>query len=325
MTAVASLGAVSPLRFTPAAALAAKASTTDLLELWLAGKARGTRRAYDHALTDFGRWALGELAATPATTLATLLGAGHAQAQRLALGWAADLQARGLAPRTITRMLSAVSSLVKMARVAGLVTWRLEALPSSNEARHDRSGPKRHHVAALVEHLEELVPDPAAVRDLAIVRLLHGAGLRRAELCALDVEHVVAGAVLVKRKGRRELTQLSIGPKAEAALRAWLEVRGVAPGAVFQRLDRARAALSCHPGRMSGEAVRLMLRARAKACGIRTTVRPHGLRHRGATDAERAGYHELLAFGGWSSANSAKQYLDDREDARARAITRVEV
>jgi len=37
-------------------------------------------------------------------------------------------------------MLSSISSVVRMARVAGLVTWRLEALPSSTEARHDRSG-----------------------------------------------------------------------------------------------------------------------------------------------------------------------------------------
>lgn len=311
---------MTALTLTPAAALASKASATDLLATWLATKAPGTRRLYDHALTRFGSWALGELAATPATTLATLLGAGHAQAQRLVLGWHADLVAEGLAPRTITRMLSSLSSLVTMARVAGLVNWRLEALPSSNEARHDRSGPKRHHVAALVEHLEELAPDPSAVRDLAIVRLLHGAGLRRAELCALDLEHVESGAVQVRRKGRRELTRLSIGPKAEAALRAWLAARGDAPGAVFQRLDRAGKG-----GRLSGEAVRLLLIARAKACGIKAPVRPHGLRHRGATDAERAGYHELLAFGGWSSAQSAKQYLDDREDARARAIARVEV
>lgn len=325
---------------TPAAAVALEAQPADVLSAWLSTKAPGTRRVYDHALLRFGAWALGDgLGTTPASTLAVLLSAGHASAQRLVTGWAADLEAHNLAPRTVTRLLSSVSSLVRMARAAGLVAWNLELPTRRDEARHDRTGPKRGQVEAIVEHLEQVARgegDEArrGVRDLAIIRLLHGAGLRRAEVCSLRVEDIareagmgLGGAVVgvrVKRKGRRELALVSIGPKAGLAIEAWLAIRGLVPGVLFTRGDRA-AALSGFNMAMSGEAIRQLVARRAKEAGVKGAVRPHGLRHRGATDAVGAGFDALMAYGGWASPKSAMAYLDDKAEARARAIRRVEV
>ena len=326
---------MTSLALTPAAHAALAARPVELLDTWLGTKAAGTQRLYRHALREFGHWALGDACASDAAALELLLTGGHANAQRLAHGWAAHLTARNLAPRTTTRLLSSLSSLVRMARVAGLVPWALEGLPRSNEPRHDRSGPRRSAVERIVEHLEETAqqggPDAArARRDLAIVRLLHGAGLRRAEVSGLDVggvERDDSGAVVavrVRRKGGREPQRVTIGQRAAAALGDWLQVLGAGAGQpAFPRLDRGAALAG--GGRLSGEAIRLLVAARAREAGVRGPVRPHGLRHRGATDAARGGLDELVAWGGWMSVKSALPYLDDSAEARERAMRRAEV
>lgn len=92
---------------------------------------------------------------------------------------------------------------------------------------------QRHQVEQLLAHLDELAAggDARAVRDVAIVRLLHGAAFRRFEALGLRVadvqlEHPDGACVWPLRKGHRERERMLIGPLAAESLRRWLAIRG---------------------------------------------------------------------------------------------------
>jgi len=77
-------------------------------------------------------------------------------------------------------------------------------------------------------------PSPLAIRDGAILAVLYGAGVRRAEAAALDLEDVdrEAGALRVLGKGNKErLAYVRHG--AKEALDDWLALRGLEPGPLF--------------------------------------------------------------------------------------------
>ena len=72
---------------------------------------------------------------------------------------------------------------------------------------------------------------PVAVRDAALIAILLGCGLRRAEAAQLDLAHLdrTAATLRVLGKGNRErINHLNAG--ARAALDAWLKLRGDRPG-----------------------------------------------------------------------------------------------
>ena len=63
------------------------------------------------------------------------------------------------------------------------------------------------------------------LRDLALIRLLHDLGLRRAEAVALDLESIdlAGGTVEVVGKGKTDATRLTLPDPTRDALAAWLE------------------------------------------------------------------------------------------------------
>jgi len=74
-------------------------------------------------------------------------------------------------------------------------------------------------------------PDPASVRDAAILGLLYGLGLRRAELVRLDVAdfHCEDGVLAIRGKGNQART----APVVEGTRivpERWPRVRGIAAG-----------------------------------------------------------------------------------------------
>ena len=64
-----------------------------------------------------------------------------------------------------------------------------------------------------------------------------------------------------------------------------------------------------------------MLATRSKEAGVRSSVRPHGLRHSAAgAVARRGSLAELRAIGGWRSLSAVEHYLDDRQQEREAAL-----
>ena len=308
------------------ASRALDADPRELLSRWFGGLGESARRKYSLALRSFVSWASQHDNPAPEDALRILVGAGRVGARNLVLGWRDEMLATGKATGTVAGLVSALSSLVAAARMAGLCDWGLEKVSPRVEPRHDRSGPPRHEVERLLEFLDTRASagEARAARDAAIVRLLHNAAFRRSEVvglrfpCDLLLDHPEGPAVHALRKGYRERQQMLIGRLAAASVRLWIESRGDWSGPLFHRLHAAGDQEDL--GHLSGEAVRLMLRQRAKQAGCGAACRPHGLRHTAASHAARQGsLASLKALGGWKTLSAPAHYLDlcnrDREQA----------
>jgi site-specific recombinase XerD len=151
-----------------------------LLAAWRSGKKALTVTAYDRDVDDFARWQ----GVPPATAVARLLACTAGQAHQVALRYLEHLQNRGLASATCSRRLSALRSLARLARMCGLITWYLEVPSPKVTPYRDTHGLGRagmHQLIAIAEQQQE----PKRSRDLAILWLLYGRALRRAEVASL--------------------------------------------------------------------------------------------------------------------------------------------
>jgi integrase/recombinase XerD len=143
------------------------------------------------------------------------------------------------APSTVNRMLSALRCVLKN-------TWRLGLMDHETYARAvDVKNVKAKTLprgrAVEEDELRALFnvcaanPSLAGRRDAAMFAVLYGGGLRRAELCGLDLAGFDGGncALTVRsEKGRRDRT-VYLSPEACGFLRAWTVTRGSAPGVLF--------------------------------------------------------------------------------------------
>lgn len=203
--------------------------------------------------------------------------------RRLLRRYVAFLSQRGYARRSIARKASALRSLFKWA-----VTHDLLAVDPTEDLaipKLDRPLPKVLKPA----HAAELCASPSletpeGLRDRAILELLYGSGLRVAELCGLDLEHLDlrSGRVRVLGKGRKQ-RQVPLGDQSVAALRAYLEsARGVLMAKHPDGPDRFALFLNSRGNRLGPRGVRERMKRYATERGL-PPVSPHGLRHSFAT------------------------------------------
>lgn len=249
--------------------------TTDgLIEAFLDGRNKNTAQAYRADVQDFAGFLQVETASQAA---ALLLGNGPGPANGLVLRYRAYLMNRDLSAATINRRLAALRSVVKLARTLGLVVWELEIPSLKSEAYRDTRGPGLPGVQRMFDALAGK-NDGKTIRDRAILRLLFDRALRRGEVEGLDLEDldVVTGTLAVKGKGRTAKETMSLPAPTLAAVKAWVEVRGLEPGPLFLNFDRAEKGQ-----RLTASSIYRMVRDLGKQVGIR--ARPHGLRHSGIT------------------------------------------
>lgn len=134
-----------------------------------------------------------------------------------------------------------------------------------------------------IERLLGSVPDEGlGVRDLAILELLYGAGLRVSELVNLELAHCnfEAGFLRCIGKGNKERI-VPLGRHAAEAIGRYLKLSrprltGKAPQTPCVFVNRGG-------GRLTRQRVFQLLRRYAQAGGIAKTIGPHTLRHSFAT------------------------------------------
>lgn len=207
--------------------------------------------------------------------------------------FASQLHARGLAPSSIARKLSAWRSFFGwLALTQGLPSNPVDGVKAPRRAK---GLPK----ALGVDDAVKLVAGTAATSDpksasvrcsKAIYELLYSSGLRVSELTGLDLHHVKTGSheslgwvdldaaeVIVTGKGSKRRS-VPVGATAITALRDWLGVRAnlarPAPPA-----DANALFLSARGHRISPREVQKRIKAHAQALGIPADVHPHMLRH----------------------------------------------
>lgn len=152
-------------------------------------------------------------------------------------------------------------------------------------------------VRQIVESIDRTSAQGA--RDAAIVLVGFASAMRRSELAALmlaDVEFKPGGVLLRVRRsktdqyGEGQAVAVVHGQHSStdpiAALDAWLGFRGNEPGPLFTSL--ATRTVTLNP--ISGEAISIVLRKRAKAAGLAAErITAHSLRAGHATTAAVAG------------------------------------
>jgi integrase/recombinase XerC len=133
----------------------------------------------------------------------------------------------------------------------------------------------------LADH-EEADADPVLeARDVAMVELLYGCGLRVGELVGLDAVpsgvargwlDLEAGEAHVLGKGSKRRS-VPVGRQAVEALRHWLALRPQLAG------DDPALFVGRGGRRLSSQSIWLRLRRRSLQAGLATPVHPHMLRH----------------------------------------------
>jgi integrase/recombinase XerD len=228
------------------------------------GASPNTLAAYRHDLDDF----LGFLRARR-------LEAGAAGPDDV-VSWLERLRARGLAPASVARRLSAVRGFYRhLVREGEARRDPTEHLDAPRAARPLPRALSREAASALVE-----APDtrrPAGVRDRAVLELLYASGMRASECLGLRLEdlNLAAGYVICTGKGSRQRL-VPVGAEALDWVRRYL--RDVRP-LQTRRRDAGRLFVNPRGGPLSRQSLWTLVRRAAAAAGIRRRVSPHVLRH----------------------------------------------
>lgn len=185
------------------------------------------------------------------------------------------------------RQLSAVSMRRKLAALRMFFQYLVrQGMVASNPARLIRlpKAPKLLPPVMSAEEAGQLIDGVAAdtlarpypKRDLAILEMLYGCGLRISELAGLDLEDLDRSErwVRVRGKGRKE-RQVPITGKAFTALEAYLQGRPV---------STATAVFLNHRGaRLTDRGMRGMVKLYATHLAGDSSIHPHSFRHAFAT------------------------------------------
>ncbi|MCA9503735.1 MAG: tyrosine recombinase [Myxococcales bacterium] len=199
------------------------------------------------------------------------------------------LDARGMAASSRARVVVAVRRLLKYAQQRDLIgAAPLEALQAPRGARRLPRVLHAEQTAALIDAAR--TPDPLGLRDVAMLEVLYGAGLRVSELVGLPLSAVDRRGLLLRvvGKGRKERV-VPLGDAASEALERYLvEARPVLLG---DRPDREHKVFLGRRGTaMTRQNFFARLRRHAIRAGIPTDrVSPHVLRHAFATDLLEGG------------------------------------
>lgn len=136
---------------------------------------------------------------------------------------------------------------------------------------------RRDEVTALLAASVHCRNPAHILRDRAMLQLLYGSGLRRAEVCSIDVGHLDEGDTLrIFGKGSKERI-VFLTPPALEAVKAYLETR---PNA---KSDEPLF-ITARKRRLSPRQAWVIFRQYADEAGIRREIHPHSLRHAFATD-----------------------------------------
>lgn len=196
--------------------------------------------------------------------------------------WIATLKADGAAAASLQRRVAAVRGLFGWAHAQGLVeadpTLRLRSPKVPRRLPRDLSQDAAAQVmASAIERAAER-GDATSARDVAILEVLYGSGIRVGELCALDLKGIDWERSLLRviGKGNKERV-VPLGGKARAAVRSWLSRRDELAS------DAAALFVGARGQRIDPRVVRRIVHDSLAIVPGAPDLGPHGLRHAMAT------------------------------------------
>jgi site-specific recombinase XerD len=261
-----------------------------------------SRRAYEKALTDFLAWFTAE--GKPGLTKATV--------QR----YKTILQESGVSPATVNLRMSAIRKLAQEAADNGLVDQTIAngvARVKGVKSQGVRAGNwlTRDQAQALIN-----APDTTTLkglRDRAILAVLVGAGLRRAEAAALTFDRVQQRDgrwVIVDLVGKgNRVRSVPIPSWVKAALDEWTQTVGITAGCVFRPVHKGGFV---NGETLTAQAVHDVVKEYAGQFGLAA----HDLRRTFAKLAHKggAGLDQIQLSLGHASIKTTERYLGVTQD-----------
>lgn len=210
-------------------------------------------------------------------------------------------RAAGLSNASAARELSAIRGFLAFAAAQ---EGREAALPRIKGPKKPRSVPRPispDQAVALAEEAADEASQPwIAARDLALLTLLYGAGLRVAEALALTGAALPMGETIAVTGKRNKTRIVPLLATVREAIEAYL---ALCPYPVSREASLFRGARG---GPLRGEIVRRVVRKARRALGLPERTTPHALRHSFATHllgrgADLRALQELLGHASLSS------------------------
>jgi integrase/recombinase XerC len=193
-------------------------------------------------------------------------------------GFLSQLYEKGLGKTSVARSLAAVRSLYRWLAREGVVEQNPAKLVATPKL--PKKLPRVPTIEEMNSVLDGKMPDVAAFpeRDLLMLELLYGCGIRNSELTGINLDDIrlSAEAILIRGKGKKE-RYVPFGGSAKNALAAYLPVRQ----ATLAELRKNTPALLINRrgGRLTTRSVGRIIKKIAVAKGLSPDVHPHTLRH----------------------------------------------
>ncbi len=305
--------------------LAISPAARDALQGWLShlksldGKAAHTLTAYARDVTGWlaflaqhrgGTEGLAAIATVPASDLRS---------------WMAAERARGVSARSLARSLSAVKTFT--AWLADRQGTDATTILSTRGPKYRRKLPRPLSVDAAADMIEtvgeQAQEDWVAARDVAVVTLLYGCGLRISEALGLTgATHPLPDVLRITGKGNKtRLVPVLPAARAAVARYATLCPHDLTPAEPLFRGTRG--------GPLNPRLIALVMEKARMQLGLPSTATPHAMRHSFATHLLAAGgdlrsIQELLGHASLSTTQAytavdAARLMEVYESAHPRA------
>lgn len=277
--------------------MAVTPADAQLIQLWVHGKSRHTRRYYQADAKAFLNFVGKPLAQV---TLADVQ------------DFADFLETSNLAPSSRGRTLSSVKSLLAFGNRIGMLAVNIGALLKAPAAKNTLA----ERILSEAE-VQKLISLETNLRNQVMLKLLYAGGLRVSELCGLRWRDLQArseaeGQINVYGKGGK--TRVVLLP-----VTIWKELVSLREAAGFNDpVFRSQKGGHLHPSQ-----VMRIVRAAAHRAGIDANVSPHWLRHAHASHSLDRGapIHLVQATLGHASIATTGRYLHARpQDSSARYL-----
>jgi integrase/recombinase XerC len=193
-------------------------------------------------------------------------------------GFLSQLYDKGLSKTSVARSLAAVRSLYRWLAREGLVEQNPAKLVAT--PRLPKKLPRVPTIEEMNFVLDGKMPEVAAFpeRDLLMLELLYGCGIRNSELTGINLDDIrlSAEAILIRGKGKKE-RYVPFGDAVKRALAAYLPARQKMLGELNKNI--AALLINQRGGRLTTRSVGRIIKKIAVAKGLSPDVHPHTLRH----------------------------------------------
>jgi len=193
-------------------------------------------------------------------------------------GFLSQLYEKGLGKTSVARSLAAVRSLYRWLAQEGVVEQNPAKLVATPKL--PKKLPRVPTIEEMNSMLDGQMPEVAAFpeRDLLMLELLYGCGIRNSELTGINLDdiRVSAEAILIRGKGKKE-RYVPFGGAAGSALALYLSARRMILAGT--RKSTPALLINRRGGRLTTRSVGRIIKKIAVAKGLSSDVHPHTLRH----------------------------------------------